>query len=274
MWRKTQPHVSPPLHLDAAAPDDYFSVGLDRPRGGCGLGADVLPAPKRSDTQCDDKRSATEICKVAKAIFPQQGNCRAVEPCQIDRIAYARSLSSSAHTYFAILAKDSNNCATRSMNYNADDRLLTLAQAADLLGMKASGLRTIVARTKHGTPGPQIQFFQIGQGPIKFRRAWIERFIEENSTKPGQVQRPKPQRRQSNLTAYEEMMRDPEQRAFWANLSYDIKRCPQCHVENKVRDKPDTVTCEKCGEVFWFDRRRAEKPPKQRRLDEKKKGGF
>ena len=137
--------------------------------------------------------------------------------------------------------------------------------------MKASGLRKFVARTKRGTPGPQIQFFQIGEGPIKFRREWIERFIDEHSTKPGQVQQPKPQRRQSKLTAYEEMMRDPEQRAFWANLSYDMKRCPQCSFETKVKGKPETVTCEKCGEIFWFDRRRVGKPPKQRRVDEKRR---
>lgn len=152
-----------------------------------------------------------------------------------------------------------------SMNYSADDSLLTLAQAAELLGLKASGLRKFVARTRRGTPGPQIQFFQIGEGPIKFMREWIERFIEENSTKPGQVQQPKPQRRQSKLTAYEQMMRDPEQRAFWANLSYDMRTCPECSFETKVKGKPETVTCEKCGQIFWFDRRKAGKPPKQRR---------
>ena len=157
------------------------------------------------------------------------------------------------------------------MNYNAEDRLLTLAEAADLLGMKASGLRKIVARTKRGTPGPQIQFFQIGEGPIKFRREWIERFIEENSTKPGQV-RSQPQRRpQSTLTAYEEMMRDPEQRAFWCRPMRHTKTCPKCCCDNDVEGKPETVTCKKCGEIFWWDRRKGGKPPKQRRLDEKRR---
>lgn len=156
------------------------------------------------------------------------------------------------------------------MDFDAEDRLLTLAQAATLLGMRASGLRTIVTRTKHGTMGPQIQFFQIGQGPIKFRRAWIERFIEENSLKPGQVQRHKRRRLPSTLTAYEEMMADPVQRACWENRSYELKCCPQCNCENKVKGGPETVTCEKCGEIFWRDRRRAGKPPLQRRRNEKK----
>jgi hypothetical protein len=67
------------------------------------------------------------------------------------------------------------------------------------------------------------------------------------------------------------MMRDPVQRALWSNRSYDLKSCPKCHFENKVKGGPETVTCEKCGEVFWRDRRRAGKPPAQRRLDEKRR---
>jgi hypothetical protein len=158
------------------------------------------------------------------------------------------------------------------MNYNADDRLLTLAQAADLLGMKASGLRKFDARTKRGTPGPQIQFFQIGEGPIKFRRQWIERFIEENSIKPGQVQLRKTQRRpHSNLTAYEAMLRDPEQRAFWFRPRRCTKACPKCYFENEVVGASETVTCQECGEIFWWDRRKAGKPPQQRRLDDKRR---
>jgi hypothetical protein len=141
------------------------------------------------------------------------------------------------------------NLRAISMNDDSDGRLLTLAQAASLRRMDASGLPKIVASTKRGTPGPQIQFFQIGQGRIKFRRKWIERFIEEHLIKPGQVQQRK-RRRHSNLTAYEEMMRDPVQRALWSNRSYEIKRCPECYFENKVMGVPEIVTCEKCGEMF------------------------
>jgi hypothetical protein len=157
------------------------------------------------------------------------------------------------------------------MNQIADDRLLSLAEAAELLGMEASGLRKIVARTKRGTPGPQIQFFQIGQGHIKFRREWIERFIEDHSIKPGQVRQRKPQQPRSKLTAYEEMMRDPAQRALWANRSYELKSCPKCYFENKVKEGPETVRCERFGEIFWRDRRKSGKPPKQRRIDEKRR---
>jgi hypothetical protein len=67
------------------------------------------------------------------------------------------------------------------------------------------------------------------------------------------------------------MLRDPEQRAFWFRPMRYAKMCPKCYFENDVEGKPETVTCEKCGEIFWFDRRRAGKPPKRRRLDKKTK---
>ena len=62
-----------------------------------------------------------------------------------------------------------------------DEPLLSLDEAARLLGYKASGLRKIVARTKRGATTHTIQFFQIGRGPIKFRREWIEAFIESKT---------------------------------------------------------------------------------------------
>jgi hypothetical protein len=67
------------------------------------------------------------------------------------------------------------------------DDLLTLNQAATQLGYSTSGLRKIVNRTKEGRSGPQIQFFQIGGGRIKFRQEWLDEFVLSNSIEPGQV---------------------------------------------------------------------------------------
>lgn len=64
--------------------------------------------------------------------------------------------------------------------------LLTLEEAAKLLGYSASGLRKIVNRTKAGKVGGTIQFFQLGRGPIKFKREWIDDFIAANTTIPAQ----------------------------------------------------------------------------------------
>jgi hypothetical protein len=83
-------------------------------------------------------------------------------------------------------------------------------------------------------------------GHIKFKKEWIERFIEEHSTKPRQA-------------------------ALWSNRSYELKRCPKCSFENKVKIKEETVTCSRCDEIFWWDRRRAGKPPKQRRMDARRR---
>ncbi|MBX3427597.1 MAG: hypothetical protein KF688_18095 [Pirellulales bacterium] len=65
-----------------------------------------------------------------------------------------------------------------------NDELLTLDQAADILGYSASGLRKIITQTKAGKPG--IQFSQIGNGPIKFKREWLDEFAVANSTMPRQ----------------------------------------------------------------------------------------
>jgi hypothetical protein len=66
-------------------------------------------------------------------------------------------------------------------------KLLSLEEAASQLNYSPSGLRKIVNRTKRGKPGPQIQFFQAGHGPIKFRQEWIDEFVLSNSLEPGQV---------------------------------------------------------------------------------------
>ncbi len=84
-----------------------------------------------------------------------------------------------------------------------DEPLLSLNEAARLLGYKASGLRKIVARTKRGATTHAIQFFQIGRGPIKFRREWVEAFIESNAAGPKPVLCPPARERgeQSKLVA-------------------------------------------------------------------------
>jgi hypothetical protein len=57
--------------------------------------------------------------------------------------------------------------------------MLSLSQAADILGYSTSGLRKLVAKRA-------IQFFQAGPHcPIKFRREWLDEFIEAGSIKPG-----------------------------------------------------------------------------------------
>lgn len=55
-----------------------------------------------------------------------------------------------------------------------DDALLNLEQASELLGYKPAGLRKIV---KQG----RIQYLQNGQGPIRFKREWLDDFISANA---------------------------------------------------------------------------------------------
>ena len=62
--------------------------------------------------------------------------------------------------------------------------LLSLEDAARVLGYSPSGLRKIVRRSREGKPGPTIQFFQIGNGPIRFRPEWIDAFIAANTITP------------------------------------------------------------------------------------------
>jgi hypothetical protein len=77
-----------------------------------------------------------------------------------------------------------------------NDALLSLEDAAKLLDYSTSGLRKIVNRTKAGGPGPKIKYFQVGSGPIKFRKAWIDAFIEANTVAPITIER-SPSRKQA-----------------------------------------------------------------------------
>ena len=73
--------------------------------------------------------------------------------------------------------------------------MMSLADAAANLGYHPSTLRKIVNRTKQGERGPQIQFFQVGSGRIKFKQEWLDDFVLANSVEPGQVVPAKKQRR-------------------------------------------------------------------------------
>ena len=70
------------------------------------------------------------------------------------------------------------------------DSLISLEEAAELLGYSPSGLRKIVNRTRAGKSAATIRFFQIGNGPIKIKREWVDDFIAANSVMPVQ-RRPK-----------------------------------------------------------------------------------
>jgi hypothetical protein len=90
-----------------------------------------------------------------------------------------------------------NHCEENGFMVEIDEseRMLNMDEAAEYLGYKPSGLYEIVGRTKHGKAGAQLQFYQIGTGPIKFRREWLDEFVEANSIKPGEiVPAKKPQR--------------------------------------------------------------------------------
>jgi len=59
------------------------------------------------------------------------------------------------------------------------EALLDLNEAAALLGYSVSGLRKLVSRR-------EVRFFQARpHAPIKFRRAWLDDFIDSNSIEPG-----------------------------------------------------------------------------------------
>lgn len=68
-----------------------------------------------------------------------------------------------------------------------EGQLIPLDDAAKKLGYTASGLRKIVRRTRQGKSG--IQFFQVGNGPIRFKPEWLDDFVTANSVAP---QRPMP----------------------------------------------------------------------------------
>ena len=64
------------------------------------------------------------------------------------------------------------------------DDMVSLNQAAKILGMTPSGLRKLVERTKHRASGPSIEFLQTGRwGRIRFKRQWLEAFVAEHSHK-------------------------------------------------------------------------------------------
>jgi hypothetical protein len=80
--------------------------------------------------------------------------------------------------------------------------LLTLREAAALLGYTEKGLRKIVDRSRRGrngqkVSGPTIDFHQAARwGTIKFKREWIEAFIETHKIEPirelPSIPRPRP----------------------------------------------------------------------------------
>jgi len=72
----------------------------------------------------------------------------------------------------------------------AADEMLSLPQAAQLLGYTEKGLRNIVDRSKRALAGrrvqaPTIEFAQAGvRGAIRFRREWIDNFIAGHPPAP------------------------------------------------------------------------------------------
>ena len=70
-------------------------------------------------------------------------------------------------------------------------RLLSIQEAAEVLGYSVKGLRKIVDRSRakaNGarTRGPTIRFFQSCRGgPVRFKEEWIEEFIEDGTIDPG-----------------------------------------------------------------------------------------
>ena len=68
--------------------------------------------------------------------------------------------------------------------------LLSIRQAAEMLGYTEKGIRRIVIRSRAKacgarTTGPTITFFQAGtRGAIRFRPEWIQQFIDENTVDP------------------------------------------------------------------------------------------
>jgi hypothetical protein len=66
-------------------------------------------------------------------------------------------------------------------------KLLSLQEAAELLGYTTKGLRKIVDRSRVNangaeTRGPTITFFQTSKGaPVKFKQEWIDDFIQQHT---------------------------------------------------------------------------------------------
>jgi hypothetical protein len=68
--------------------------------------------------------------------------------------------------------------------------LISLEQAAQMLGYTTKGFRKIVDRSRakacgFRTHGPTIRFFQATKGsPIKFKPEWLDAFIAEHTVDP------------------------------------------------------------------------------------------
>jgi len=67
-----------------------------------------------------------------------------------------------------------------------DNSLLDMQQAAAILGYQVSGLRRIVRQGR-------IQYLQNGQGPIKFKREWLEDFANSLIATTTENQQKQPQ---------------------------------------------------------------------------------
>lgn len=66
--------------------------------------------------------------------------------------------------------------------------LIGLAEAAKILGYQADRLRRLAKQKR-------IKYVQHGQGRIKFRREWLDEFIDSNSSGPQDIKRSPAQRR-------------------------------------------------------------------------------
>lgn len=62
---------------------------------------------------------------------------------------------------------------------NSSEAMLSVDEAAATLGYSTSGLRKLIARR-------ELRYFQARpHAPIKFRREWLNEFIEAHSAEPG-----------------------------------------------------------------------------------------
>jgi hypothetical protein len=64
-----------------------------------------------------------------------------------------------------------------------------MKEAAEYLGYSVDRLRKLIQRSRKrakGSPveGPFIKFFQIGQGEIRFKREWLDEFVEAHTVDP------------------------------------------------------------------------------------------
>jgi hypothetical protein len=68
--------------------------------------------------------------------------------------------------------------------------LLSITEAAPLLGLTASGVRKLVDRSRRAASGervngPTIRFYQPTKGAcIRFKREWIEEFVDRCTVEP------------------------------------------------------------------------------------------